>query len=292
MQPSRFNPSLRRSSTAIITAEEEKEEEDQAARASLMERGFDPDDLTKRDRVGRIPMTYYCSTGNVTMVRYLIARGVDCRRADQWGWCPMYWAAANGHLELVQVLSQDGGAHEDIRRVTLGFGTSPLGIALDKNHFHVAYWLLLNFGWLPRWLGQNDGGIVQERGRGWMDYYVDNGVIHDATMRSDLSLTYSNGKRRPWGFDKRELVREWAQDIVTTHDNVVTLLLTGMIVRSNQASSSLVVFNGTSEILELIAHYVAYTPQQVRTPRQLLVLLPAFIDDTPFIPRRRRRRRQ
>merc|ERR1711865_1042689 len=186
------------------------------------------------------------------------------------------------------------GAHEDIRRVTLGYDlpltTSPLGIALDKNHFHVAYWLLLNFGWLPRWLGQNDGGIVQERGRGWMDYYVDNGVIHDATMRSDLSLTYSNGKRRPWGFDKRELVREWAQEIVTTHDNVVTLLLTGMIVRSNQASSSLVVFNGISGILALIAQYVAGTPQQLVTLRQLMILLPVFIDDTPFVEETERER--
>merc|ERR1712028_140622 len=99
----------------------------------------------------------------------------------------------------------------------------------------------------------------------------------------DLSPTYSTGQSRQWGSDKRETVHAWAQDIVTTHDNVVTLLLTGMIVRSNQASSSLVVFNGTSGILELIAHYVAGTPQQVRTTRQLLVLLPAFIDDTPFV---------
>ena len=197
------------------------------------------------------------------------------------------------------MLTHDGGAHEDIRRLTTRnkFSYSPLGIALHKNHFHVAYWLLLNFGWLPRWLGRNDGVIiVQERGRGWIDYYVDNGVIHDATMRSDLSPLYHNGQKRPWSFDKRELVLEWAQDIVTTHDNVVTLLLTGMIVRSNQASSSLVVFKGTSGILELIAHYVAYTPQQVRTPRQLLVLLPAFIDDTPFVEEteeeRTRRRRQ
>merc|ERR1712028_277724 len=81
LQPSRYIPSPRRSSSAITTAEEE-EEEDQAARASLMERGFDPDDLTKRDRGGRTPMIYYCSTGNVTMVRYLIDRGVDCRQVD------------------------------------------------------------------------------------------------------------------------------------------------------------------------------------------------------------------
>ena len=266
----------------------EEEEKDQTARAVLTEDGFEPDDLNKRDRRGRTPMIYYSGRGNVTMARYLIARGADCRKTDAEGCSPMLMAAYYGHVEIIKLLSQIGGAHEDIRRVVTKYGYSPLGAAQYRDYFRVVYWLLLNGelwsphdGWFPCWQGRNDGGIVHERGRGfWFD---DNGSINDATMRKDLSPTYSNGQSRQWGFDKRETVLAWAKYIVTNHDTVVTLLLTGMIVRSNQTASSLVVFNGTSGILELIAHYAAGTPQQVRTPRQLLVLLPAFIDDTPFV---------
>merc|ERR1711865_548262 len=159
----------------------------------------------------------------------------------------MYVAAMDGHLELVQFLSHEGGAHDDIWKVTMD-GSSPLSMALFNDHFDVVYWLLLNGAlwsphdgdWFRWWQGRIDGGIVQERIRGWMD---DNGtIINEETMRRDLSPTYSTGQSRQWGSDKRDTVHAWAQDIVTTHDNVVTLLLTGMIVRSNQASSSLVVF--------------------------------------------------
>ena len=48
-------------------------------------------------------------------------------------------------------------------------------------------------------------------------------------------------------------------------------------------SSPLVVFKGTSGILEVIADYAGKpNARDVRTLRQLLALLPVFIDDTPF----------
>jgi len=40
---------------------------------------------------------------------------------------------------------------------------------------------------------------------------------------------------------------------------------------------------GKSGILEVIAHYVAGTPQQRHTLRQLMDRLPAFIADEPFV---------
>ena len=273
----------------VAAAADEEEEEDHTAQALLTEDGFDRNDLNQRDRGGRTPMTYYSGRGNVSMVRYLIARGADCRKTDMFGHFPLYVAACYGHLDIIKLLSHDGAAHEDIRRVNIS-GASPLLVALREDHFDAVYWLLLNGAlwsphdgdWFRWWQGRIDGGIVQERERGWIEDGVDNGSISDATLRNDLSPTYSNFLRK-YGPDKRETVLAWAQDIVTNHDTVVTLLLTGMIVRSNQTSSSLVVFKGTSGILEVIALYMAeITPQQVRMLRQLMVLLRAFIDDTQF----------
>ena len=40
---------------------------------------------------------------------------------------------------------------------------------------------------------------------------------------------------------------------------------------------------GKSGILELIARYVSGTKQQLRTLRRFNVLLPVFIEDTPFV---------
>ena len=61
----------------------------------------------------------------------------------------------------------------------------------------------------------------------------------------------------------------WARDVVTTHDNVVKLPLP--------------LAKGKSDILELIAQYVAGTPSQIRTLRQLLNHLLAFIAEVPFV---------
>ena len=51
----------------------------------------------------------------------------------------------------------------------------------------------------------------------------------------------------------------------------------------SSSSSSLVMLNSKSGILELIANY-AGTPkaQELRTFRQLIYLLPAFIEDVPL----------
>ena len=77
------------------------------------------------------------------------------------------------------------------------------------------------------------------------------------------------------------------------HENV-ELFLTGTIVsassvryhpknqyttRSNKKSSPLVVFTGKSSVLELIAHYVIGTQQQLRTFCQLMGSLPTLTED-------------
>jgi len=235
---------------------------DKTTRGLLTKLGFDPDDLNKRRWNGWIPMNYFSISGNVMMIRYLVAHGADWRKVDSNGYFPMLAAAAGGHLEIMQLLSHCGGAHEDIRKVING--KSPLFVALDRWHlnFNVVYWLILIGALAPR----ND---------------VDVGGIDDATMRRDLRQEASD-----WSYDHRETVLAWAQTSVANHDNDVQLLFTGMIASSKQTASPLEIFNGNSGILKLIADYgVTGSPQQLRTLRQLIDRLPAFIDDTPFVPR-------
>ena len=182
------------------------------------------------------------------MVRYLISiRGADCRIRTRFEYFPLYWAAACGHLEIVRFLSQVGGAHEDIRKVTM-YGECPLRVALENGHFEVVQWLILN-------------GALALRDD------MDGGGIDDAIMRSDLR------QGRIWREDRRRTVVSWARGAVTTHDNV-TVLLTGMNLFPDEE---------VPEVLELIAHYVVGTQQQLRTLRQLIDRLPAFIDDVPFV---------
>ena len=215
------------------------------ARALLTEKGFDPDDLNKRNKWGWIPICYYINKGNVTMIRYLILRDVDCRK-DRYGWFPMFWAAYKGHVEIITLLFYHGGAHEDIRKVTSD-DWSPLRVALHNGHFHVVYWLILIGALTPR----ND---------------VDVGGIYDATMRRDLRQEHDND----WDNDYRRTVLVWARGAVSVHDTFQNLIPT--------KKSPL-----PEDIWAKISDFVAGTQQQLRTLRQLIDHLSVFIDDVPFV---------
>ena len=248
---------------AAAAAEDEESDYDIIGRALLTERGFDPDDLTKVSptALSFTPMTWFCGTGNSQMVRYLIGHGADCRTLDRLGGFPMFVAAANGHVEIIKLLSQVGGAHEDIRRLCRG--RSPLRIALEYGHFEVVYLLILNEALVSR------------------DSDVDDGGIDDAIMRRDLRPMDS------WIHDRRLPVLAWAQDTVTNHEHL-KLFLKGTIgtpSSSTSSSSSITLknFNGNSGVLETIGEYAGnLTARELRFYRRLIELLSAYIDDTPF----------
>ena len=80
-------------------------------------------------------------------------------------------------MEILTLLSQVGGAHEDIRKVIRN-GLSPLHVALWNGHTEVVHWLILNGALAPR----ND---------------VDGGGIDDAIMRKDF------WRHTKWDEDKR-----------------------------------------------------------------------------------------
>jgi len=81
-------------------------------------------------------------------------------------------------------------------------------------------------------------------------------------LQQDIDLPY-----HIWNHDHRLTVLEWARDVVTTHDTVVKLPLA----------------EKKSDILESIAQYAAGTPQEIRTLRQLIDRLTAFIAEVPFV---------
>ena len=266
-----------------LVAAHHKEEYDTTARALLKERKFDPEDLNKACSIEDwyhpvTPLIYFCWKGNLEMVRYLIARGADCRKRDAKGCFPMFAAAAGGHLEIVRFLSHECGAHADIRKLTMD-GYSPLTIALYNDHFDIVEWLIRN------------GALSSSPHDA-----VDGGVIDDAIMRRDLRQETGDH----WQEDKRLTVLAWAQISVAAYENV-NVFLTGTLVSASSSSvcatrshkrrkvvspsssSPLVIFNGKSGILEVIAHFSAGTPQQLRTLRQLVNLLPALIADVPFV---------
>ena len=189
------------------------------------------------------------------MVRYLIAQGADCRKTDTYGRWPRFLAAANGHLEIMKLLSQVGGTHEDIRRVSRG--QSPLHVALYNNHSHIWKWLIR---------------------KGAME-----GLMDDTTLRENLRKE-----------DHRRAILSWAHDAVTAHDNFqLFLTATPLFSRdetrtssSSSLSSSLLVQifhrHQPPDILKVIAQYVEEnTEHELRTFRQLLDRLPRFMNTHP-----------
>ena len=274
-----------------MASQDYKEHDDQQAQALLKKLSFDLDNISTECRIvddggeydnwSLTPLIYFSLKGNLKMVQYLISRGADCRKILANGyWFAMYAAAYGGHVKVVQWLARHGGAKEDIRQHNY-FGLSCLRAALNQGHDDVAKWLLPNRALTPR----------------------DDGEIDDALLRHELNPAMNTFAEK-WCDDKRLTVLSWARDAVTIHE-IVMLLLKGTMLSPSSSQfrrhpnnhyatrskrmklsftpSSLVVLNGKSGILELIAEYAGNPkPKELRIFQQLLVLLPAYIEDTPF----------
>ena len=244
-------------------------EEDRKARAVLTQLGVDPEeDINKEysfalddDILGPwlvTPLIHFCRTGNLSMCQYVLSRGADSRKSTKSGSSPMHWAARHDHLEICKLLFHYGGS---IRKQNL-FGDSPLRMAFYRRNYDAILWMIPNGAFSPR---QDD-------------------VIDDMMMRNELSQI--NDVIPNWEKDERLTVLARAHDVVNTHGNF-KLFLKGTIIstRSTTATttSPLVMFKGTSGILEVIANYVGIpSAHDVRMFRQLVVLLTAFIEDEPF----------
>ena len=246
-------------------------EEDVISRELLTKIGFDLDDVNKKCLVKYkhgyhmvTPMVYFSVRKNKRLCQYLFSLGADCT---------MFEAANYGHLEICQFLLHHGGVKDDIRKKYGTSGITPLRIAIYREHFEVVKLLILNDA---------------------LSLHGADGVIDDATMRNHFCpMQDSSGDF----YVKRSLL-SWARNAMITRDNM-KLFLKGTIIpsscsyktstskrmkvlpSSSSSSSSLVIFNGQSGILELIAAYAGPKTQDVPILRQLMHLLAAFIAGIP-----------
>ena len=255
-------------------------EEDKKARTLLKEIGFDPENVNERCHknnlhlgVGNVwgvrgsnysitPMIYFCRLGNLDMCRYLFSRGADCTQSSSNNfWFPMYAAALGGSLDLCQWLFHHGGAKDDIGKKN-SCNYTPLKVAINHNGkcgLEVSKWLILN-------------GVL------CIPFNPDasiGSVITDDAVKNNLTPECG------WTINRRPELLLWAREVVTTHQHFM-LFLKGTVTSS---SSLLETFNGKSGILELIGEYVGNPKaKDVRTLRQLIELLSAFIEEWPLLP--------
>ena len=77
--------------------------------------------------------------GRVEKVLYCLKLDSTCLEAkDYFGFTPLLYAAAKGHLEVVQLLLEKGGNKE----ATAKYMYRPLSMAIDNGHIHVARLLI------------------------------------------------------------------------------------------------------------------------------------------------------
>jgi cytohesin len=95
----------------------------------LMKAGADPNDKINYVNADETPLMHAARAGNVEAVRMLLLAGAQVNARESWnGQCPLHWAAAEGHGQVVEALIE-GGA--DIRQRSMA-GTTPLLFAVRK----------------------------------------------------------------------------------------------------------------------------------------------------------------
>jgi hypothetical protein len=95
--------------------------------------------VNQADADGETPLYRAACQGHLEVVQFLVRDGgaaVD--QADKYGQTPLFIAAREGHLEVVQWLVRDGGAAVDQADED---GETPLSIAALYGHLEVVQWL-------------------------------------------------------------------------------------------------------------------------------------------------------
>ncbi|KAM7479065.1 hypothetical protein LguiA_027278 [Lonicera macranthoides] len=96
-------------------------------------------DFDVPDNDGRSPLHWAAYKGFVDTIRLLLFRDACQGRQDKEGCTPLHWAALRGNIEACTVLVFAGTKQELMVKDNAGF--TPVQIASDKGHRHVAFFL-------------------------------------------------------------------------------------------------------------------------------------------------------
>ena len=222
------------------------------ARKILKDAGFDPDSprflqMPKLDDDGMIvdiPMTHFCTVGDLKMCRYLLSKGALATQTwndDIWNddfddinyiSSPMGAAAFGGHVHICKWLCEHGGRGDIRMRSSIYY--SPLRGALsrveaDSSRIRETYrWLILNEALCP-----NDDGIVEFG-------HVKHTVVRWLVLKGAL-CPYESSEDIEWqrfyprdeksrNYNSyhfhftREKLEEWSERVTQPHASIITFL--------------------------------------------------------------------
>ncbi|XP_057976835.1 probable protein S-acyltransferase 23 [Malania oleifera] len=96
-------------------------------------------DFDAPDNNGRSPLHWAAYKGYADTIRLLLFRDACQGRQDKEGCTPLHWAAIRGNVEACTVLVHAGTKEELTVKDNAGF--TPVQLASDKGHRHVAFFL-------------------------------------------------------------------------------------------------------------------------------------------------------
>eukprot|EP00929_Paragymnodinium_shiwhaense_P083533 TRINITY_DN44566_c0_g3_i1.p1 TRINITY_DN44566_c0_g3~~TRINITY_DN44566_c0_g3_i1.p1 ORF type:complete len:519 (+),score=69.96 TRINITY_DN44566_c0_g3_i1:60-1616(+) len=96
-----------------------------------------------RDDERRTPLMHAIATRSTESLIWLLRHGADAALVDSKGWRVVHWAAHNGSVTTMAVLSNLG---LDLEVPAAGDGLTPLCIAIEKGHLELVEYLVLTRG--------------------------------------------------------------------------------------------------------------------------------------------------
>lgn len=115
----------------------------QKSHLTTVEKKFFEDSISSVNKTstnGESALVYFSATGNLTIVRDLIARGANVNHRDLSGFTALMKATSNGHTDVVRVLLASG-ANMEIPIIG-SVDTTPLYIASEKGYRDIMLLLL------------------------------------------------------------------------------------------------------------------------------------------------------
>lgn len=91
-----------------------------------------------RNNNGQTALHYACSKNHPSIVKLLLENGAEINVQDKYGAAPVHRAAAQGHIDIVRILSE----HPKFRiQISDNEGNSPLHLACEDQHDSLALFL-------------------------------------------------------------------------------------------------------------------------------------------------------